>query len=264
MDITGTTAFITGSARGIGRALAVAMAERGCDIIGCDLRLDTQTSTRAAVEGAGRSYTALQADLSETEQAVAVTQEAVGQGFEILVNNAGIATSGVFDDVPFQRWSKTIAVNLTGLMAVTHTALPHLRSRPEAFIVNMSSIAGVIGAPGMEAYCATKFGVNGFTRCLEYDLDGTGVGVASIHPAMVKTRMIEGVDSGPTPEIEVADVVDAILDTIGGDKRQTFVPRGVRYSYDIGSRLFPGLVRRMMRKSELAGWRNADKGVPDA
>ena len=264
MKLDGKTAFITGSARGIGKSLAIAMAERGCDIIGCDLRTDTQKGTRDAVEAAGRRYHALDADLSEVEQAVAVTQEAVGIGFDILVNNAGIATSGAFDSVPFERWRKTIDVNLTGLMAVTHTALPSLRGRPESFIVNMSSIAGVIGAPGMEAYCASKFGVNGFTRCLEYDLDGTSVRVASVHPAMVKTRMTDGVPNGPTPLIEVDQVVAAVLDTIARDRSQVFVPRSVRYSFDIGSRLLPGLVRRMMRKDDIKGWLHADKGVPDA
>ena len=264
MEISGKTAFITGSARGIGKALAIAMAERGCDVIGCDLRVDTQAGTRAAVEATGRRYVALEADLSEVEQAVAVTQEAVSQGFDILVNNAGIATSGDFDAVPFARWQKTIAVNLTGLMAITHTALPHLRTRPQGFIVNMSSIAGVIGARGMEAYCASKFGVNGFTRCLGYDLQGTSVGVASIHPSMVRTRMIENVEPGPTPEIDVADVVEAVLATLAKDRRQTFVPKSVRWSYDIGSRIFPGIVRTMMTKDDLRGWLDADKGVPDA
>ncbi len=264
MEIKGRTAFITGSARGIGKALAIAMAKQGCDIIGCDLRADTQTSVAEAVRAAGQHYTALEADLSEVEQAIAVTEEAVAHGFDILVNNAGIATSGEFDAVPFKRWQKTIAVNLTGLMAVTHTALPHLRSKDEAFIINMSSVAGVIGAPGMESYCATKFGVNGFTRCLEYDLDGTSVHVASIHPAMVKTRMIQGVAAGPTAEIDVDDVVQAILRTIEKNRHQTFVPGSVRFPYDIASRLFPSLVRRMMRKDEMHSWRFANKDVPDA
>lgn len=264
MIISGKTAFITGSARGIGKALAVAMAERGCAIIGCDLNTETQASTRDAVHAAGGKYHALEADLSHVEQAVAVTEEAISMGFDILVNNAGIAPSGSFDTLDFDRWRKTIDVNLTGLMAITHTALPHLRERDEAFILNMSSIAGVIGAPGMAAYCASKFGVNGFTRCLEYDLDGTSVHVASVHPSMVRTRMTEGVDNGPTPLIDVPQVVDAILHTINTNRTQTFVPKRVRYSYDIGSRLFPGMVRRVMRRDSIKGWLRAEKGVPDA
>lgn len=264
MYYAGKTVFITGSSRGIGQALACAMAAKGCTIIGCDLRKDTQTQTAERVRAAGGTYHAIEADLSKVEEAIEATNEAIAIGFDILVNNAGIATSGEFDQVPFERWRKTIDLNLTGLMAITHTALPHLRSRERAHIVNMSSIAGVIGSKGMQAYTASKFGVNGFTRCLEYDLGDTQVGVSSIHPAMVKTRMIDGVPAmSNTPVIEVEEVVAAILSAIEKNRPQVFVPKSVRWPFDILSRVFPGLVRRMMAKDDMAGWKSADKGIPD-
>jgi short-subunit dehydrogenase len=207
----------------------------------------------------------IEADLSRVEEAIAATEDAVSIGFDILINNAGIATSGEYDAVPFERWRKTIDVNVIGLMAVTHTALPHLRSRKAAHIINMSSIAGVIGSPGMAAYTASKFAVNGFTRCLEYDLDGTKVGVTSIHPSMVRTRMIEGVSrSKNTPEINVDQVVKAVLFAIRKNRHQVFIPAGLRWGFDIGSRLFPGLTRKMMRDDDLQGWKRADKDIPDA
>lgn len=262
---TGKTVFITGSARGIGQGLAIAMAKAGCDIIGCDLRADTQTTTKLAVEAAGQTYHLIEADLSKVEEAVSATQDAIAIGFDILINNAGIATSGEFDSVPFERWQKTMDLNVMGLMAITHTALPHLRTRPAAHIVNMSSIAGVVGSPGTVAYTASKHAVNGFTRSLDYELMETSVGVTSIHPSMVKTRMIDGV-SRPmaTPEISVDDVVRAILNAISKDRPQVFVPKSVRWSLDIGSRLFPGLTRHMMKQSGNQGWKTANKDVPDA
>ncbi|MGB6229055.1 MAG: SDR family oxidoreductase [Litorimonas sp.] len=265
MNYRGKTVFITGSARGIGQGLATAFAQADCTVIGCDLRKDTQTATRERVEAAGQAYHVLEADLSRFEEAVAATEEAIEIGFDILINNAGIATSGEYDAVPFDRWRKTIDLNLIGLMAVTHTALPHLRTRESAHIVNMSSVAGVVGSPGMAAYTASKFGVNGFTRCLEYDLDGTTIGVSSIHPTMVATRMTEGVARAKsTPEVGVDDVVDAVLDAIRTDTAQRFVPKSLRWTYDIGTRLFPGLTRKQMRSEDLQGWKLADKGVPDA
>ena len=265
VNYKGKTVFITGSARGIGQGLAIAFAKARCDIIGCDLRADAQSVTKAAVEAEGQTYHTIEADLSKVEEAVAATEEAVHIGFDILINNAGIATSGEYDAVPFERWKRTIDVNVTGLMAVTHTALPHLRSRKKAHIVNMSSIAGVIGSPGMEAYTASKFAVNGFTRCLEYDLDGTSIGVTSVHPSMVRTRMIDGVSrSKSTPEIKVDDVVNAILKAVRRDKPQIFIPPGLRWGFDIGSRVFPGLTRKMMRDPDLQGWKRASKGIPDA
>lgn len=264
MDYAGKSVFITGAAQGIGQALAVAMATKGCTIIGCDLRKDRQAETARQVAAAGGSYHAIKADLSKVEEAVAATGEAVSIGFDILINNAGIATSGEFETTDFSRWKATIDLNVIGLMAVTHTALPHLRTRPSAFIVNMSSIAGVIGSPGMQAYTASKYAVNGFTRCLEYDLADSAIGVTSIHPAMVKTRMTDGVGDMPnTALIEVDQVVEAILGAIEQDKPQVFVPKSVRWSFDIGSRIFPGLVRKMMRKDGMDSWKKANKGVPD-
>lgn len=265
VDYTGKTVFITGSARGIGQGLAIALAEAGCDIIGCDLRADTQSTTKAAVQAEGQTYHMIEADLSKVEEAVAATQDAISIGFDILINNAGIATSGDFDGVPFERWRKTMDLNVMGLMAITHTALPHLGTREAAHIVNMSSIAGVVGSPGTVAYTASKHAVNGFTRSLDYELLDTTIGVTSIHPSMVKTRMIDGV-SRPmaTPEITVDDVVRAILDAIRKEKPQVFVPKSVRWSLDIGSRLFPGLTRRMMKRSANQGWKTANKDIPDA
>jgi short-subunit dehydrogenase len=265
VDYTGKTVFITGSARGIGQGLAIAMAKAGCDIIGCDLRVDTQLTTKTAVETAGQTYHVIEADLSKVEEAIAATEDAIAIGFDILVNNAGIATSGKFDTVSFDRWRKTIDLNVVGLMAITHTALPHLRTRESAHIVNMSSIAGVVGSPGTVAYSASKFAVNGFTRALDYELLGTPIGVTSIHPAMVKTRMIDGVvRPKAAPEIDVEDVVVAIIEAIQKDKPQVFVPKSVRWSLDIGSRLFPAMTRRMMKRGDNQGWKTADKGVPDA
>jgi all-trans-retinol dehydrogenase (NAD+) len=265
VNYAGKTVFITGSARGIGQGLATALAKAGCDIIGCDIRADTQATTKRAVEAQGQRYHQIDADLSKIEEAVLATQEAIAIGFDVLINNAGIATSGEFDGVPFERWRKTIDLNVIGLMAITHAAIPHLRTRPAAHIVNMSSIAGVVGSPGTAAYTASKHAVNGFTRSLDYELMETTIGVTSIHPSKVKTRMIDGV-SRPmaTPEMSVDDVVRAVLGAIANNKPQVFVPKSVRWSLDIGSRLFPGLTRKMMKRSDNQGWKTADKDVPDA
>lgn len=265
VDYTGKTIFITGSARGIGQGLAVAFAKAGCAIIGCDLRADAQTLTRELVEVEGGAYHTIEADLSNVEEAIAATEEAIEIGFDVLINNAGIATSGEYDRAAFERWRKTIDVNVMGLMAITHAALPYLKNLEQAHIVNMSSIAGVIGSPGMAAYCASKFAVNGFSRALEYDLVGSSVGITSVHPAMVRTRMIKGVGAMKgTSEIDVSDVVEAVLTAIRKERSQIFVPKSARWSLDIGSRLFPGLVRRLMQGDAYQGWKRADKDIPDA
>lgn len=259
MDIRGKTVFITGTARGIGQGLAVAFAEAGCSVIGCDLSVQTETADRV-----GGAYTELIADISTPQGAKAVVEQAIAIGFDILINNAGIATSGSFADAGFERWKHTIDVNLIGLMAVTHAALPHLKTRPAAHIVNLSSIAGAWGSPGMAAYCASKHGVTGFTRSLEYDLVNTNIGVTSIHPSMARTRMIENVPNTKlTPVIETDAVVKAVLRAIRLNKSQVFVPGRMRWIIDILPRLFPGLTKRaLMTDKNALGWANANKGIP--
>lgn len=260
MNYKGKTIFITGTARGIGQGLAVAFAEAGCTVIGCDLA--PQTETKALI---GAAYIECIGDLSTPEGAKALVDQATAIGFDILINNAGIATSGTFMEADFARWKATIDVNLIGTMAVTHAALPHLMSRPEAHIVNLSSIAGCWGSPGVVAYCSSKHGVTGFTRSLEYELAGTSIGVTSIHPSMARTRMIDNVPNGKmTPVIDPSDVVTATLKAIERNTPQVFVPGRMRWMIDILPRLFPRLSRKTLLADKNAlGWQNADKGVPE-
>ena len=204
MKYQGKTVFITGTARGIGQGLAVAFAKEGCQIIGCDL--GPQHETAALV---GAKYRGFTADISTPEGAKTAVDNAANIGFDILINNAGIATSGLFENADFNRWKATIDVNLIGLMAVTHAALPHLRTRPAAHIVNLSSIAGCTGSPGMAAYCASKAGVTHLTRSVALDCAARDVPVRAntVHPGAIRTPMYERYlnAGGATPdEIEVA------------------------------------------------------------
>ena len=270
MKIENKTVFITGASRGIGQALAIAFAKRGCSVIGCDLSLDTQTETQAQVEAVGGDYYPLRSDMSETASAMdvvnaaAVTQTAKGLGFDILINNAGIAPSGPYAETEFAPWEKTIAVNLTGVMAATHAAIPHLLTRPNAHIVNISSIAGVSSVPGAAAYCASKFGVLGFTKAIEFELKSTSVNVTSVHPTMVQTRMIEGVSKMPlVPVIEKGRVVSDILNAIEKSKSQIFVPKRMRWTMDVLPRLFPRLTTFIISKDKrMQSWQTATKGLP--
>ena len=260
MKAQGKTIFITGTARGIGQALAVAYAKAGCRVIGCDL--GQQSETAAMV---GEAYTQLIGDIATPKGAKALVDQAIDIGFDVLINNAGIATSGTFADADFARWRRTIDVNLIGLMAVTHAALPHLRSRPEAHIVNLSSIAGAWGSPGMAAYCASKHGVTGFTRSLEYELADTKIGVSCIHPSMARTRMIDDVPNTKlTPVIEPDDVVKAVMRAVEFNTSQIFVPGRMRWMINIIPRLFPSLTKRLLLSDKNAqGWTNANKDVPE-
>ena len=259
MDFRGRTVFITGTARGIGQGLAVALAEADCMIIGCDLA--PQPETKALV---GPAYVELVGDVSDPGEAARLVADAAEIGFSVLINNAGIAPSGDFAKTNFARWQAAIDVNVTGLMAVTHAALPHLLAQPAAKIVNMSSVAGCSGAPGVVAYCASKHAVAGFTAALDLELDGTHVSLMSVHPSMAKTRMIEGVPRQKLiPIVESDDVVRAILKGIAKDKRQIFVPGRMRWLVNVLPRVFPRLTRKVMLSDPNArGWLTANKGLP--
>lgn len=270
MNIENKTVFITGASRGIGQALAVAFAQRGCSIIGCDLSLETQSETQSRVEVAGGDYYALRGDMSDTKvaretvEAASAIQTAKGLGFDILINNAGIAPSGPYGEADFARWEQTIAVNLTGLMAVTHAALPHLLDRPAAHIVNMSSIAGVSSVPGAAAYCASKHGVLGFTKSLEFELKKTSVTVTSVHPTMVQTRMIDGIGKMPlVPIIKKDRVVADIIKAVERSKTQIFIPKRMRWTLDVLPRLFPRLSTFFIANDKrMRNWETADKDLP--
>ena len=261
MDILGKTVFITGTARGIGQGFAAAFAKAGAKVIGCDLGPQPET---AKMVGAG--YVELQGDVSTPAGAKALVDQASAIGFDILINNAGVAPSGTFAEVDFETWKKTIDVNVIGLMAVTHAALPHLLGRPEAHIVNMSSIAGAWGSAGVAAYSASKHAVTGFTRSLEYELADTAICVTSIHPSMVKTRMIEGVPAMKTvPVIEPDDVVQAALKAIEKGQNQVFVPGHLRWMLNVLPRILPGLTKRMIiSDKDSRGWQIAQKEIPPA
>lgn len=266
MSFTGKTALITGSARGIGQALSMRLAELGCDIIGCDLNVKSQADTKVAVQASGKSYKSYAADLSDSAKARAMIDRAIkAGGFDILINCAGIATSGPYDQADFERWEKTIGINLVGTMATCHAALPHFKNKDAGHIVNISSIAGLTGSPGLGAYCASKFGVYGFTQSLEYELMETNIHTTRVHPTMVKTRMIDDVGKiSHVPIIEIEQVVEAIIDAIQTKKRAVYIPKSMKFKFEILPRFMPGLMRKMLSTDETSeSWQNTNKDIPE-
>lgn len=266
MDLSGRTAFVTGSGRGIGRALSVRLATEGCDVVGCDLTAEGQSETGHEVEAAGRRYTALAADLSDADEAARVARAAIEAGpLDIVVNNAGVVTSGRYRASDFETWHKTVRIDLIAVMAITYEVLDHLRGRPRAHLINMSSVAGVAASAGQAAYNAAKFGVTGFTRSIGMECAGSKVSVTCVHPTMVRTRMIDGVTgSKNVPVIDVAEVADAVMGAVAAPHAQVFVPPRMRWVMDVFPRLMPNVAGRMALDDESAkSWLAAQKQLPD-
>ena len=170
--ILGSAAAITGGASGIGRALARELAARGCDLALADRDEAGLASVVAELAGSGRKVTTHRVDVSEPAQidAFAAAAIAAHPTLNILINNAGVALLGQFNEIDQAQFEWLMNINFWGVVHGTRVFLPQLSSRPAAHVVNISSIFSIIAPPGQTAYCASKFAVRGFSEALRHEL----------------------------------------------------------------------------------------------
>ncbi|WP_405778624.1 SDR family NAD(P)-dependent oxidoreductase [Streptomyces sp. NBC_01378] len=195
--LTGTVALVTGASSGIGVDTARQLAEQGASVALVARRKDRLTMLAAEITEAGGTAMAVEADITDRDQAEAAVRQTVERfgRLDILVNNAGLMLLGPVVGADPQEWERMIAVNVQGLLHTTHAALPHLLKAAEegprqvADIVNISSIAGRQAWPNYGVYNLTKFGVNGFTESLRQELAGRHVRVGVLEPGAVDTEL---------------------------------------------------------------------------
>jgi 3-oxoacyl-[acyl-carrier protein] reductase len=193
MLLQGKTALISGAGRGIGRGIALAFAEQGCDIAAAARSADEVNATVDAVKRCGRRALALIADVSNEHDVRAMADEALNAfgHIDILVNNAGYASFKPFAELSLEEWRRTIDVNLTGVFLCTKAVLPSMIKRSNGRIINISSVAGLKPLIDQSAYCASKHGLNGLTKVLAMELRQYNIGVHSICPGGVDTRLAQ-------------------------------------------------------------------------
>jgi short-subunit dehydrogenase len=272
-QLAGRVAVVTGAATGIGRATALELARRGCD-----LALITRSNasgleaTASEIESMGRRSTVHMADVRDRE-AMAQQAEAIERAhgkIHILVNNAGVTLMGDFQDQTFENMDWIIDINLWGVLNGTKLFLPALMRQDWGHICNISSLQGILPLTTQTTYTATKFAVRGFSESLRGELSPHNIGVSEVFPGLVKTEIVnaaraEGEESARAQR-NLAKFVDRyaldadacakkIVKGIEKNRARTLVTASTVF-FDLMKRLMPSatdtIVARMMRR-----------GIPD-
>jgi short-subunit dehydrogenase len=199
--IHGAAAAVTGAASGIGRALALELAARGCDLALADRdEAGLQAVAAEIAKTQTRKVTVHRLDVGEPGEIAAFAQAAVAAhpGLNIVINNAGVALLGQFSEVDQAQMDWLMNINFWGVVHSCRAFLPHLSRQREAHIVNLSSIFGIIAPPGQTAYSAAKFAVRGFSESLRHELQmaASPVRLSVVHPGGVATNIVRNSRTG--------------------------------------------------------------------
>jgi short-subunit dehydrogenase len=191
LKLRGRTAVVTGAAGGIGRGIAAALARRGCALALLDIDDAALARTAAELAALGVAVSRHHIDVSDRNAVAAFPQRVAAehQGIDLLVNNAGVALGGSFEETSETDFEWLFGINFWGVVQMTRAFLPLMQKSEEARLVNISSLFGLIAPPGQTAYCASKFAVRGFSESLRHELAGTRVGVTVVHPGGVATSI---------------------------------------------------------------------------
>ena len=239
-------AVVTGAASGIGAALAADLAGRGCNLALADVNAAGLSTVAARARAAGVTVSEHPLDVADEAAVDALPGAVLSQHGRVtlLINNAGVALGGTFEQAPREDFEWLFGINFWGVVYMTRAFLPALRRAETAQIVNLSSIFGIVAPPGQVAYSASKFAVRGFSEALRHELDDSNVGLTIVHPGGIRTsvdknarrtgltqeeadkqRMISAALLQTPPETAAARIVRGILRRekrvlIGRDARQ--------------------------------------------
>jgi short-subunit dehydrogenase len=232
LKLKGRTAVVTGAGSGIGQAIAVVLSRRGCHLALADIDEAGLARTAEQIAAQGGRVSRHRLDVSSAAAVAAFPQEVIAEhgGADLLVNNAGVALGGTFEQIAGPDFEWLFAINFWGVVRMTQAFLPLLRRSKEGHVVNISSLYGLIAPPGQTAYAASKFAVRGFSMSLSHELRGTGVGVTVVYPGGVATSIAKNARiAAAIPAEEVARkrrIAEALL-TMPPQTAAEIIVRGI-------------------------------------
>jgi 2-hydroxycyclohexanecarboxyl-CoA dehydrogenase len=213
MKLRGKTALVTGGGRGIGRAIALGLAQEGAQVAVLDILADNAAAVAGEIEATGVKALALPADLTkraQVERAIADTLAQFGQ-IDILVNNAGWDRMELFLDSEEETWDKIIAINFKGLLYVCKAALPSMVARGQGKVISIASDAGRAGSTGEAVYAGTKGAIIAFSKTLAREMARHKITVNVVCPGLTETPLLQSIrEQSPKTEKVIEAVTRAI------------------------------------------------------
>jgi short-subunit dehydrogenase len=259
------TCVLTGAASGIGESLAYGLADRGSHLVLVDRnpeRLET-VAGNIRTSHPGLSIATYVVDLADRDSAIHVAERIRHETplITLLINNAGVALGGRFDQVTLQEFDWVMNVNFQAPVLLTHHLLPKLKESPGSHVVNVSSLFGLIAPAGQSAYSASKFAIRGFSEALRHELASDGIGVTTVHPGGIRTRIAETARSGsgmPAESRQAQKEEFERLLTFPADRAAEIILEATHHRKsrvligasailpDVAARLFPGSYTRAL------------------
>jgi short-subunit dehydrogenase len=191
MRLDAARVLITGGAGGIGSAIAAELLDAGAMVLLADMNADALLATAKRLCAHGTRVGSAIANLTDTASRAGLCHRACSWngGINVLINNAGVNHFGLYDELSEAQIGQTVAINVLAPMLLTHALLAHLRTQPEAHVLNIGSVFGNIGYPGYAAYSASKFAMRGFTEALRRELADTQVRLHYLAPRATRTSI---------------------------------------------------------------------------
>lgn len=263
-ELKDSVAAVTGAASGIGRSLAINLANEGCGLALADIDQDGLKQTADMIQD-DIKITTHALDVADREQVYRFADDVAAEHgkVNIIINNAGVALAENLEDVTYEDFNWLLGINLWGVIYGSKAFLPYLKQQPEGHIVNISSVHGLFTNRNVGPYCTSKFAVRGFTQVLCQELKDTAVRVSCVHPGGIKTNIVRNARfiKGADPDVnhdEAVEKFDKYIAWISADRAARIIIKGIKrnktrilvgpdaHIYDLLQRMFPVMWQRLM------------------